>query len=173
MTELDIRPVEMETALRLRMQLSEPPRSREAAMSVGDTAPAAIHLGAFLEDRLVGVGSVGPEPVPVLSRRDAWRLRGLIVLPSEQRKGIGRELVRALLARIDRQFSAMAWCYAKPKLISYYGGCGMRPTGYTYEHPVGGPTLLFGNDQTRDWIHRLTGVIYSERDLPVLGVVEA
>src|SRR5579864_5302879 len=126
-TPLQIAPVDLETVLQFRTTLSEPPRSREVALSPGDTAAAAIHLGAFFEGQVVGVGSVGPEPLPVLNHPPAWRIRGLAVLPGNRRHGVGSVLVRELLEHVDEQSSPLAWCCAKHKLISYYGGCGMRP----------------------------------------------
>jgi GNAT superfamily N-acetyltransferase len=152
-----IAPVDLETVLQLRTSFSEPPRSREAALSPGDTAQGAIHLGIFVCGNVVGVASVGPEPLPLLDHPSGWRIRGMVVLPENRRQGLGGALVEQLLEYVEGQDSPFAWCYAKPRLLSYYGRYGMRPTGHTHLHPIGGPTLLFGSDRTLNLIRNQAG----------------
>jgi GNAT superfamily N-acetyltransferase len=154
------------------MALSEPPRSREATLSPGDTAPGSLHLGAYLDGRLAGVCSVGPEPLPILDHPNAWRVRGLIMLPEFRGRGIGSALMQRALAHVETQANPLAWGFPKKKLTDMYSRIGFRPTGYTYVHTVGGNTLLFGNAHTLRLIQDATGITYTDGDLPCLGAIE-
>ena len=173
MTAVQIRQTDLETALQLRMTLSEPPRSREAAMSPGDTAPEAVHFGAYIEGQLVAVCSVGPERLPVLNHPDAWRLRGLIVLPDFRNRGLGPKLLQQLLQHVEAKPNPLAWSYVKRKLIPLYTRFDYHPTGYTYVHPSGGDTFLFGNQHTLELIREATGTVGGENALSHLGAIES
>jgi SAM-dependent methyltransferase/GNAT superfamily N-acetyltransferase len=170
--DITIGPTDLESVLRFRMALSEPPRSREAALSAGDTAPGCAHFGAFLHGRLVGVHSLGPESLPILDHRSGWRGRGLIVLPEFRNRGIGAALMQHKLEVIESRPNPFAWGYGKRKLVPLYSRLGYRPTGFTHVHPVGGETLLFGNQHTLELIHNALGVDYSNGRIPDLGRVD-
>lgn len=172
MDNLEIAASDLETALQMRMIYSDPPRSREAAMSPGDTAPECAHFGAYLDGRFVGVCSVGPEPLPILDHPAAWRMRGLIVLPEFRRSGVGTALIQHRLQHVAKQSNPLAWGFAKRRLARLYSSLGYCPTGYTYVHPVGGPTLLFGNQNTLRYIERATGVTYTDGEPPEFGNLE-
>lgn len=171
MALIHIERTDLETVLQLRMQWSEPPRSREAALSPGDLAPEAAHFAAYLGSELAGVYSIGPEPLPVLNHPPAWRYRGLIVLPQFRDRGIGPALVQFQLQEIEARPHPLAWSYAKSRVIPFFSHFGYRPTGYTYEHPVGGPTQLLGNAHTLKFIAAATGIDYRDDELPKLGRV--
>lgn len=173
MARLYIGLTDLETALRFRMEFSSPPRSREAALSRGDTAPMAVHLGAYLDGRLVGVCSIGPERLPVLNRPDAWRLRGMMVLPDFRNRGVGPALLKHQLQEIDARPNPFAWSYVQSRQAPFFIQYGYRPTGYTYEHPVSGETLLFGNRHTLRLIQDINGIVYGDGDPPRLGAVDA
>jgi GNAT superfamily N-acetyltransferase len=172
MDKLRIDTTDLESVLTLRTQFLDPPRSREEALSPGDTARECVHFGAYLDGTLVGVCSVGPEPLPVLDHPPAWRMRGLVVLPQLRGSGIGTELIKHRLRHVAAQSNPLAWGFAKRRLIALYSSLGYCPTGYTYVHPVGGETLLFGNQPTLHWIEQATGVSYSGEELPALGPVD-
>lgn len=171
MAELSIVETDLESVLQLRTAHSDPPRSREAALSIGDSAPECVHFGAYLRAELVGVCSVGPEHLPILGHPKGWRLRGLVVLPQFRGSGIGTELIQHHLRYVEKLPHPRSWAYAKPRLVRLYSSLGYRPTGYTYTHPVGGETLLFGNAHTLRFIEDATGVSYAAGELPALGAV--
>ena len=173
MDNLQIVETDLDSALRLRTAFSDPPRSREAALSQGDSARECVHFGAYRDGKLVGVCSVGPEPLPVLDHRDAWRMRGLVVLPEMRGAGIGAELIKHRLQHVAKQSNVLAWGYAKRRLVPLYSSLGYRPTGFTYVHPIGGETLLFGNGPTLRLIEKLTGANYANGEIPDLGAVDA
>ena len=172
MDRLRIVTTDLESVLGLRTAFLDPPRSREEALSSGDTAPECVHFGAYLDDQLVGVCSVGPEPLPILDRPAAWRMRGLVVLPQLRGSGIGTALIRHRLQHVARQANPLAWGYAKRRLVRLYSSLGYHPTGYTYVHPVGGETLLFGNEPALRWIENATGVRYVAGEPHSFGAVD-
>lgn len=166
-----ITPVDLEIALRFRMELSDPPRSREAALSPGDMSPDAMHFAAYVDGEIAGVASLGPQKLPILHHPDAWRLRGAAVVPEFRSRGVGIFLVLHVLRQVETKMNPCAWGYAKPTLIPLFAPLGYRPTGYTHVHPVGGRTLLLGNHHTLALISANTGVAYAEGAPPELGAV--
>ena len=172
MPRLQIGLTDLETALRFRMEFSTPPRSREAALSPGDVAPTAVHFGAYIDGELVGVCSIGPQELPILDHPAAWRLRGLMVLPRFRNRGVGPALLKHQLREVDARPHPFAWSYVKRKVAPFFSLYGYRATGYSHDHPVGGQTLLFGNEHTLRLIESITGITYSDGEPPDLGIVD-
>jgi GNAT superfamily N-acetyltransferase len=170
---IQIRRTDLETVLALRMTLSDPPRSREEALSPGDLSEDAAHFGAYIDEQLVGVYSIGPEPLPVLDHPPAWRFRGLVVLPNFRNRAVGPALVRYQLQEIETRASPLGWSYAKRKHLAFFSAFGYCATGYTYNHPVSGETHLLGNRHTLRVIAEAMGVNYGAGEPPWLGTIGA
>jgi GNAT superfamily N-acetyltransferase len=76
---------------------------RETAASL-DTA-REFFLGAVLDDRLVGVGGVTPDPY--IDDLATGRIRHLYVAATYRRKGVGAVLMRALEVRACQQYDRL------------------------------------------------------------------
>jgi GNAT superfamily N-acetyltransferase len=68
-------------------------------------AQGAILLGAYLDDELIAVGGVHPDPY--LQTKNIGRIRHVYVLPSYRRKGLGRNLVLALIDHSRSHFETL------------------------------------------------------------------
>jgi GNAT superfamily N-acetyltransferase len=65
----------------------------------------AILLGASLEDELLAVGGLHPDPY--LQTASVGRIRHVYVLPSYRRQGLGRDLVLALIQHARSHFELL------------------------------------------------------------------
>ena len=66
----------------------------------GDDHPKGFHLGAFLDDDLIGVASFRPESDPLLQGERPYRLRGMATHPDHQGMGVGTEILRSAIAML-------------------------------------------------------------------------
>lgn len=113
---------------------------RESAVFPGDEAPATRHLGAWQEERLVGVVTIYPAPLPERAEATgAWQLRGMAVLPELQRSGVGVALVRACLDQVREEGGALLWCNARVPAAEFYRRQGFEIIGAEFEIPTAGP----------------------------------
>ncbi len=99
-----------------------------------DQTPEAWHAGAFLGDDLIGIASLYREPPPGSADPDAWRLRGMAVLPEHQGRGYGQALVRA--------GGKLLWCNGRVSALAFYHSLGFAPQGDIFDLPVSGPHYL-------------------------------
>lgn len=81
-----------------------------------------IHLGAKVNDQLVGVISV------FLDHR-RMQFRKFAVLPEFQRNGVGSLLVTHLLQLAADAGANEIWCYARYDAISFYNRFGFKSIG--------------------------------------------
>lgn len=88
---------------------------------------------------LIGIASIYREPPPGAADPDAWRLRGLAVLPEHQGQGVGRALVQACLEHLRGQSGATLWCNGRVSVLAFYQRLGFAPQGEIFELPVSGP----------------------------------
>jgi len=141
---LRIERVPLEVVVPTRMRELDPPRSWQEAVSPGDLESESVHLAAYDGLVIVGVASVGPQPLPVTGR-PAARFRGVAVVRSRRGAGIGGLLTDALCER-SRAIADVAWLYAKDRLTGFYTRHGFVPTEHVFVHPNGGRVRLFVND---------------------------
>jgi GNAT superfamily N-acetyltransferase len=83
-----------------------------------------ILLGAFVEDKLVGVGAISRDPyapAPGLGR-----VRHVYVLEGFRRRGVGRALLNRLLAHGRDHFSVLRLSTRTPEAAQLYESLGFR-----------------------------------------------
>jgi GNAT superfamily N-acetyltransferase len=68
-------------------------------------APGAALLGVYLNDELIAVGGVHPDPY--LQTTTVGRVRHVYVLPEYRRQGVGRELMLALIQHARAHFEIL------------------------------------------------------------------
>ena len=143
----DIRPIAAADARPLRHEILRPHQPIEACIYPCDDAPDSFHVGAFLNDQLVGVATIFREPFPDEPNPNAWRLRGMTTLPQVRRMGYGASLVRACIAHVAAHNGDLIWCNGRTSALSFYRALGFREHGDEYESPAGtGPHYLLRRD---------------------------
>lgn len=108
----------------LRLKVLWPDSPIERVMVPGDEE--ALHVGAFEEDDLIGVGSFFFD-LPFV------RLRKLAVLPEKQGCGIGSNLIRFAASQPEVQKADQLWCDARQDAVVFYQRLGFTLEGDTFE----------------------------------------
>jgi GNAT superfamily N-acetyltransferase len=108
--ETRVSPIEPTSAMKLPTFAT----TREYTSIIGEP----IFLGAFLDDKLVGVNSIH------LVDAHQMRSRGLYVLPEYRSKGIATKLLKASIAR--RPADKILWSYPKEEALPTYVRAGFR-----------------------------------------------
>ena len=103
---------------------------------IGRYLPAGFLLAAHEGGAAAGVLSA----VPVES---GWELKNIAVAPAFQRRGVGRALIDAALARLPAGTRVLVGTGETPSTLSFYAQCGFRPAGRipdfftrNYDHPI-------------------------------------
>ena len=88
--------------------------------------PGEFLLGAFEGPRLVGVAGVSLDPYAPAD--GLGRVRHVYVLKSHRRRGIGRSLMTAILARSRKRFSTLRLRTQRAEAARLYEGMGFVGT---------------------------------------------
>ena len=135
----DIRQIAAADARPLRHRMLRPHQPPESLVYPSDDHPLSFNAGAFLQDQLVGIASVAPEPCPLLPDIDAWRLRGMATLPEVQRQGYGAALIQRCIAHIRAHDGHILWCHGRTSALPFYRAQGFAPLGDEFLTPGTGP----------------------------------
>ncbi|MGD2156001.1 MAG: GNAT family N-acetyltransferase [Anaerolineales bacterium] len=137
--KINIRRISAEQARPLRQIVLRPGQPEAAVTYPGDDAPETLHLGAYLEDKLIGVASVFLDSNTMQASLDAWRLRGMGVLEHFQGQGIGRALLQRCITYIASRGGTSLWCNARTPVLGFYLAMGFTPSGSEFHIPGAGP----------------------------------
>lgn len=96
-----------------------------------DDAPNTMHLGAFVNDSLIGV-------LTLISKKQSVQLRGMAVLEKFKGQGIGKRLVAHAEKVVRQQNTCSIWMNARLIAVPFYEACGYQKQGETFELPYGG-----------------------------------
>ena len=81
-----------------------------------------VLLGAFADGQLIGVGGVNRDPYA--PDTNTGRLRHLYVLPEWRQRGVGRQLVEALVAQAAPHFALLRLRTTNPLAARFYERLG-------------------------------------------------
>jgi GNAT superfamily N-acetyltransferase len=131
----DLRQIDLDAARRLRHQLLRPGRPADELVFPGDDEPDSLHLGAFEEERLVGIATVIREPPPGEGGDRAWRVRGMATLPEVRGRGYGGLLLERCVEHAVNHGGAVLWCNARAGAVGFYRRFGFVTQGDVFDIP--------------------------------------
>jgi len=123
----------------LRHALLRKGRPLSSCKLEGDQYIETIHLGAFFEKKLIGIGSAFLKPCPQYPKLNGVQLRAIAVAPNFQRKGVASQLIQNLLQKIEIQLNPKCiWLNARIPANALYLSNGFQPVGSPFEiEPIG------------------------------------
>ncbi len=135
--------VPAETTYALRQQVLRPLQDVEDMRLAGDDDPGTASFAAKADDgTVVGTGTVRREPCPWQPERlDAWRLRGMATAQPWRGRGVGTDMLAAVVAYVADQGGGLLWCHARTPAQTLYRRGGFSPHGSVWEEPLIGPHL--------------------------------
>lgn len=139
--------------------------SFDSTLFQGDLLPGTIHLIAEFDSNPVGCLTLLSAPLEIpaafpesvgegaehratvfkpgadFDPQNIMQLRGMAVLSSHQRHGIGRKLV-AEADRIALSLRRRLWCKARRAAVPFYERNGWKTVGEYFEIPIIGPHVI-------------------------------
>ena len=123
----------------IRQLVLRPNQPPEAAVFPSDELESTYHIGLFEEGSLVGIASLYPEGPEGYEMNDAWRIRGMAVLPEHHGRGLGSKLLQACMAYAAAHNGTALWCNARVNARAFYELRGLNIEGEVFEIPGIGP----------------------------------
>ncbi|HEX8463665.1 MAG TPA: GNAT family N-acetyltransferase, partial [Abditibacterium sp.] len=101
MPQIEIRRIETAQTYALRGAILRPGHPPSESVFEGDDAPDTFHLGAFVDEKLLGIATFFPENAPFSPDSKAYRLRGMAVAQAAQGTGLGRATIEEALRLLE------------------------------------------------------------------------
>ncbi len=108
----------------LRESILRPGQPIENWTFEADDDPRTIHLAIKEDEEIVGVVSLLPEKNDAVPDH-LWRLRGMVITEEYRGKGVGQQLLHALLKKVDDR----VWCTARKHIAQFYLNNGFEIFG--------------------------------------------
>ena len=90
----------------------------------GDTRINSIHVGAFIENKIVGGVSLIKNNCKINNERECFQLRGLCVYDMYQNSGIGTKIISKIENIISKKKSKYIWMNARQSAVKFYLNLG-------------------------------------------------
>lgn len=103
-----------------------------------DDNQGIFHLGYFLDDRLICIGTFFPEDYPE-KRLNGFRLRGMATDPDFAGKGYGAQLINFAINELRSAEAAYIWCNARAAATGFYTRLGFEVISEEFDIPGIGP----------------------------------
>ena len=100
---------------------------------IGDDNKKAIHLGAFINNRIVGIVSLMQNTHTEFTDEFVYQLRGMAIKEEMQKQGIGKKLILESLKLLKRKGCTILWCNAREVAIKFYLNLGFIIKGNSFE----------------------------------------
>ena len=123
----------------LRHSVLRPNQAFDDTLYPGDDA--ALHLGAFEGDRLVGIASLYEED-RVDGRAGGWRLRGMATDAGVRGAGFGALLLAACVDEVAGAGGTELWCNARLPAVGFYQRGGFEVVSEEFDVPGIGPHVV-------------------------------
>lgn len=123
----------------VRHPVLRPGLPKETCVFEGDDAPDTFHLGAFLDQKIVGVLTLMSNPDYACAQEPNVQLRGMGVLDSERGLGVGAALIRSAEIQVRQKQIKLMWMNARLIAVPFYQKMGFSIKGAEFDIPVAGP----------------------------------
>jgi len=133
-----IKRISRDEVLPLRSAVLRNGKPFEECVFPTDDKPNIFHLGYFLEDQLVCIGTFFPEDYPG-NGPGGFRLRGMASDAAFAGKGYGAALIKFAINDLTSVKAAYIWCNARSSAQGFYSRLGFEIISEEFEIPGIGP----------------------------------
>lgn len=131
--------------LSVRQQVLRPNLVTDQCHFEGDQGEATFHMGAILDDSVIGIATMMIDHTPELAEiADLhYRLRGMAVLPEYRNQGLGGAILEGCLLEVKERGCKLCWCNARVTAARFYTAAGFSKTSEnSFEIADVGPHFL-------------------------------
>jgi len=107
-----------------------------------DSLEETFHVGAFLNNEIVAIGTFTAQKNDAFSNEKQYRLRAMASSPKVREKGFGKMIIHFALAELQKRNVAILWCNARKVAFGFYEKLGFKTIGDFYDIPKIGPHKL-------------------------------
>ena len=95
----------------------------------GDFDQETFHLGAFVENELVGVSTFVKNNSNLFSEVNQYQLRGMATLHKVRGKGVGVKLLNTSIGELKKMKTTILWCNAREVALGFYSKLNFKIIG--------------------------------------------
>lgn len=114
----------------------------ESCQFDGDELVSTHHFGYYLNNQIIGVISLFEIKHEQFVAQKSFQIRGMAVLPSFQKQGIGEALVKEAEKFCTTQKADLIWFNARTSAVGFYKKMGYEIVGTEFEIKEVGPHFL-------------------------------
>ena len=130
-----IRQIDAETTFAVRHPVLRAGKPIESCHFDGDNLESTFHFGCFENEKLVGVASIFRKESDLSADSNQFQLRGMAVLPSHQKLGIGSLLFKRCKGFCKAEGNALLWFNARTSAAAFYQNLGCQIVGEAFIIP--------------------------------------
>ena len=108
-------------------------RPVEDCVFEGDDDLNTLHLGAFINNELIGVLSAYQKKHPLLNANKSYQIRGVAVLEKGHRRGIGSALMTQVENILAKRKVDIIWLNARINALKFYTALAYQREGEPFE----------------------------------------
>ena len=98
-----------------------------------DNNPSTFHLGAFINEKLISIGTFVNQNNPKFNSKKQYRLRAMATEKKNRIKGAGKALFIEGLKILKKKDIKILWCDARINAIPFYEKLNMISLDNVYE----------------------------------------
>ncbi len=121
-----IKQIDAETTFAVRHSVLRTGKPIETCRFDGDNLDTTVHFGCYEDQNLVGVASIFRKNSDLFSEVNQYQLRGMAVLASHQKMGIGALLFNRCKEYSKSHENAILWFNARTSAVSFYQNVGCQ-----------------------------------------------
>lgn len=114
----------------------------ESCQFDGDELVSTDHFGYYLNNQIIGVISLFEIDNSHFIAQKSFQIRGMAVLPTFQKQGVGEALVKEAEKFCTTQKADLIWFNARSTAVGFYQKMGYEIVGSEFEIKEVGPHFL-------------------------------
>jgi len=98
-----------------------------------DTHPSTFHLGTFIKNRIISIGTFVQQNNEKFNIKKQYRLRAMATEENYRKKGGGKNLFLKGISVLKKKNIQLLWCDARLVAVPFYTSLNMKSLNEIYE----------------------------------------
>lgn len=124
-----IKQITSQETFAVRLPVLRPGKPIDSCIFDGDDLNTTAHFGIYDDVIIVGVTSIFQTSTPLLSQKQQFQLRGMAIVDSHQKRGLGDQLVQRAEQYVKENNAEVLWFNAREIAVGFYKKMGYETIG--------------------------------------------